>query len=512
MSDPQRYGDPLSPERQAELQALLDAARAPATEAEGETEAEGVARRPPFAGVRLSGADVAWLAAPLRNPDNRTVPDLHLEGADLRQAHLESADLRFAHLEGAEFWQAHLEGAYLYGARLEDASLDEAHLESAGFFKAHLEGARLLQAHLEHADLVEAHLEGARLNQARLAGADFTRAHLESRVYAADDPNLARVRAVNPAFPATLDPTDLRGALLDDATILRDASLSAAGSRTGPQVSDVHWSGASLGALDWTAFTRRGALLGDERAARGWRPRRYIESAAAKPEPTSDASVSQPPLVPDVPDDATASQASPAETQAQRDPNAVGTARSVGAESRRAFRRAQRKESGAAWARAMRANQQLARALRAQGLGDEADHFAYRAWVARRGVLRRRRAWLRWLAAGWLGFVAGHGYRFGRALALYVAVIATFTGLYLLASAETPPFDVISVSQSIHAPLAWYDALALSVSAFHGRGFFQLPLRADDLSALLAVIESFIGLFVELGVVAAFARRYLMDH
>ena len=522
MSDAQRYGDPLSPERQAELQARLDtwaaaeaasanvivsgdspeaappaegtatseasASEAPASEAEAEPASAPVAasaepaRRPasPFAGMRLTGADVAWLADLDRNPKNRTAPNLHLEGADLRLAHLESADLRFAHLEGVELWRAHLEGAFLYGAHLEDASLDSAYLEGAGFFKAHLEGARLLEARLDGADLVETHLEGARLNQARLRGADLTRAHLESRDYAADDPDLARIRAVNPAFPATLSPTDLRGVLFDDATILRDATLCApnapgrSGAGAGPLVGDLHWSDARLGALDWTPFTRRRALLGDERAARAWRTTPY--------------------------------------TSAEIPPDETREARTARAADRRTYTRQQRAEGIAAWSRAARANQQLARALRGQGLGDEADHFAYRAQIARRGVLRRRRAWLRWLAAGWLGLVAGYGYRFGRALALYLAVIAAFAGLYIAVAAGLFRAPTTGPVASLIPPPPWYDLLALSVAAFHGLGFFYLPPPANDLTPVLAVIESVIGLFIELGVIAAFARRFLMGH
>ncbi|HEX9039138.1 MAG TPA: pentapeptide repeat-containing protein [Ktedonobacterales bacterium] len=458
MGDAQRYGDPLSPERQAELRAHLDNAATPV--AEGET------RKPLFAGVRLSGADVAWLAAPLRNEHGAT-PDLHLEGADLRLAHLEGADLRFAHLEGVELWRARLEGALLYGAHLEDASLFETHLEGAGLFKAHLEGARLLRAYLDGVDLVEARLEGARLNEARLLSADLTRAHLESKDFAPDDADLARIRAINPTFPAALPPADLRHALLDSATLLRGATLTAPGTRVGPRLSDLHWTDVALGALDWTPFTRDHALLGDERAARAWRPHPYVALEA------------------------------PGETSP--------------AKARRAFRRTQRAEGVAAWASGARANQRLAWALRRQGLGGEADYFAYRAQVMRRGALRRRRAWLRWLAAGWLGLTAGYGYRFGRALALYLAVIAVFSGVYLLAGAAAPQADVITVTQSLHAPLQWYDALALSAADFHGRGFFQVPLRPGDPATLLAVVESVIGLFIELGVVTAFARRYLID-
>src|SRR5260221_11372319 len=51
-----RWGDPISEERQAELQDYLDRWQA-------ETEAEHGERKGPFAGVPLTGADVFYLAA-----------------------------------------------------------------------------------------------------------------------------------------------------------------------------------------------------------------------------------------------------------------------------------------------------------------------------------------------------------------------------------------------------------------------------------------------------------------
>ncbi len=77
-----RWGDPISKERQAELQGILDA-----WEALGADHGE---RRGPFdrepgqlGGARLTGADVSWLT-------RRSERDLHLEGAFLRYVHLET--------------------------------------------------------------------------------------------------------------------------------------------------------------------------------------------------------------------------------------------------------------------------------------------------------------------------------------------------------------------------------------------------------------------------------------
>lgn len=450
-----RYGDHIGPERQAQLQAALDAWNAPGADHSG--------RAGPFAEEALTGADVSWLAHQVRLAEG-AVPDLHLEGARLSGAHLEGAALAQAHLEGVDLWRAHLEHALLNGIWLDDASLFETHLEGATLFRASLLRARLLRAHLQGADLVEARLAGARLNQAHLEGVDFTRAHLEGAALQPDGADLPRIRRVTPAFPETLRPADLRDALLDDAVTLRDTIFCAPGSPDSPRLTDIHWGGASLALVDWSPFTARRALLGDERVARDWRRTPYQEPPGLQKEP-----------------------------------------RQVHAEARRAHNRRQARESLAVWAAAMRANRQLADALHRQGMRDEADHFAYRAQVARRGWLRRRRAWGRWLASGALDLLAGYGYKAARALVIYLLLIGAFAGLYLLATSGVfspgPPHAEIR-------PLQWYDALALSAVSFHGGGFFQ-SLRPGGFVALLGVAEAAIGLFVEIGVLAAFAQRYL---
>jgi hypothetical protein len=60
-----RWGDPISKERQAELQGYLD---------RWEAETNHGERKGPFAGTRLNGADVFWLAtrAPRRPSHERS--------------------------------------------------------------------------------------------------------------------------------------------------------------------------------------------------------------------------------------------------------------------------------------------------------------------------------------------------------------------------------------------------------------------------------------------------------
>jgi hypothetical protein len=80
-----RWDDPISEERQAELQGYLDRWQAETDHGE---------RRGPFdkspgeLGVSLTGADVAWLADQSGRDRNGGVPNLHLEGARLNEAHL----------------------------------------------------------------------------------------------------------------------------------------------------------------------------------------------------------------------------------------------------------------------------------------------------------------------------------------------------------------------------------------------------------------------------------------
>jgi hypothetical protein len=92
-----KWGGPIGVERRDELQGMLDAWAA---------EADHGARKGPFDkhpgedfGVRLTGADVYWLAAQSAPDQSGWVPNLHLERADLSYAHLEGVRLRGTHGE-----------------------------------------------------------------------------------------------------------------------------------------------------------------------------------------------------------------------------------------------------------------------------------------------------------------------------------------------------------------------------------------------------------------------------
>jgi len=145
---------------------------------------------------------------------------------------------------------------------------------------------------------------------------------------------------------------------------------------------------------------------------------------------------------------------------------------------------------------AVRANRQLAVALRAQGLDEEAARFAYRAQLLQRIVLRRQRKFASYLFSLLLDMLAGYGYRPGRSVMAYLFVVFGFMGLYLL------------VAHTGATHLSWDEALVLSVSSFHGRGFFLQNMTLGDAFVRLAASEAVLGLLIEISFIATFTQRF----
>ncbi len=148
---------------------------------------------------------------------------------------------------------------------------------------------------------------------------------------------------------------------------------------------------------------------------------------------------------------------------------------------------------------AVRANRQLAVALRDQGLNEQADHFAYRAQLLQRVAWRLSGKPLKYLFSLFLDLLAGYGYRPKRSIIAYLLVIAYFAFIYA------------ALTHFLHAqpyPLAWYEALVLSVSSFHGRGFFQPVQSLGDPVAIAASVEAVLGLLIEISFIATFTQRF----
>ena len=145
---------------------------------------------------------------------------------------------------------------------------------------------------------------------------------------------------------------------------------------------------------------------------------------------------------------------------------------------------------------AVRANRQLAVALQAQGLSEESARFAYRAQKLQRVVLRRQRKLVAYLFSGFLDLIAGYGYSPGHSVIAYLVIIVGFMGLYLLNGHFVAPH------------LRWDEALVLSVSSFHGRGFFSQDISLGDTYARLAAAEAVVGLLIEISFIATFTQRF----
>jgi uncharacterized protein YjbI with pentapeptide repeats len=408
------WGHPISEERQAELQGYLDRW---ATESDHGDYKGPFDTGPGESRVILTGADVFWLAEQSGRSLLGLVPNLHLEGANLREAHLEGARLREAHLEGAFLREAHLEGASLDSAHLERADLTSARLEEASLQRAHLERAFLSWSHLERATLFQTQLEKADLHQAHLDGAELHDAHLEGT-------NLQG---------AHLERADLTSAWFDKTSTLSDAIPA------GASLDQVSFDQTNLTVVDWSLVD----ILGDEQTAR-----------------------------------------------TRKDKH--------GETKNRTIRLNEYKS-------AVRANRLLAVALRAQGMNEDADRFAYRAQFLQQQVLWRQRKFGGYFFSRLLDGLAGYGYKPVRGLIAYVVVILGFALAYTLATHGMLTFGL---TPSSIKPLQWYEALVLSISSFHGRGFFQPVQSLGDPVAIIAAAEAIIGLLIEISFIATFTQRF----
>ena len=145
---------------------------------------------------------------------------------------------------------------------------------------------------------------------------------------------------------------------------------------------------------------------------------------------------------------------------------------------------------------AVRAYRQLAVALQSQGIYEDASHFAYRAQLLQRTVLRLQRHTGQYLFSYFLDILAGYGYRPGRTVITYLLVIGLFALTYAL------------LSLNVHPGLSPLGCLIFSITSFHGRGFFPGGLPLDSPLTVLAACEAVIGLVIEISFIATFTQRF----
>lgn len=321
--------------------------------------------------------------------------------------------------------------------------------------------------HLEGADLSDAHLEGAILEGAHLFGATLRGTFLQkANLFRAD---LRNTYLRNVHFERTgLRGVRLEGAYLPNARLqgadLRNAFFDGASNLEGMTLSDETSGSAILADISWGSANL--ALIDWTRIAR-----------------LGD------------------------EDKAHRLKTGLGVVKD----------RAKQLEDYRA---AVRATRQLAHAMRAQSMNEEAIPFAYRAQVLQRKVLWRQVLWgeaelpksrpshkgvrlslrkmarrFRKLAAlifsYFLDVIAGYGYKPGQTALIYLVVLAAFAISYALIGHLTPE-----------------TALIFSVTSFHGRGFLPGPFTLGSPVTALAATEAVIGLFIEISFIATFTQRF----
>jgi uncharacterized protein YjbI with pentapeptide repeats len=424
--------------------------------------------------ANLSGADLTRATLTGANLRETNLIAGRLTGATLHEASLSKANLSEAFLNVATLTQAHLSEATLTGATFSGAALDRANFGGATLTGAYLDDATLNEATLRDAKLGRAYLQRAILNRADLGGATLNEANLSYATLSGADLSGATLDQAN-LQRATVSGADLRGATLSGAD-LRDATLSGsdlqgatltAADLSGAKLSDANLSGAELSGADLTrtqcnaATTLDGITLKEPPILLGTRwngaPLDGVDWNQLQPARLGDEA-------------------------------AIKSAKT-------------RQERVEAYRDAARAYHGLVVVLEEQGLTIQARRFRRRQRTIDRLAFRASpRTWGVYLFYSLLNLVSGQGEEPQRIFVAYALVVGMFTGLYWAAS------NWFTTSTK---PLQWYEALVLSLSSFHGRGFFPSQIGLGDPLAIIASFEAVIGLFIELILIATFSNRFL---
>jgi uncharacterized protein YjbI with pentapeptide repeats len=408
----------------------------------------------PFKGMELSRADVEWLletheemGGPVdwNDENQRKREGLDLRGANLHQKNL--GGLPLARMRGG------LTGRERSEVAKEKWSSAAVLLEGADLVDVSLQGADLSFAQLQGADLRNAKLQRAQLSFAQLQGANLSYVDLSHASLIFADLSRAALRG------AKLQNINLRGAQLQGADLkragLQEANLDSA-QLQGADLRKANLENTTLDEITLSDKKYGPACLADVKwgnvdlAVIDWEPVNKLgEELLAKQNKMRDGKV--------------------------------------------------KKEKGLRlreYREAVRANRQLAVALRGQGLNEEADQFAYRAQLLQCKVWRYQRKWLKYIFSWFLFLLAGYGYRPLWSLLWYLVLILVFASVYYFLS----PLG--------GHPFSPDGALVFSLTSFHGRGFFPGGLKLEDVITKIAASEAVVGLLIEISFIATFTQRF----
>lgn len=145
---------------------------------------------------------------------------------------------------------------------------------------------------------------------------------------------------------------------------------------------------------------------------------------------------------------------------------------------------------------AVRANRQVAVALREQGMSEEAMPFAYRAQRLQLSVYWRQKQIGRYLFSLFLDVLAGYGYKPVRCFIAYACVILAFALAYFL------------LGPASHIQLTPLEAIIFSMISFHGRGFApNISVGIGSPIAVMTAVEALVGIIIELTLIATLTQR-----
>jgi uncharacterized protein YjbI with pentapeptide repeats len=446
---------------------------------------------------------------------------VNLARADLRGAVLIGSDLRGADLSEANLERAQLQYALLGEADLHSSNLQHSNLQHCDMRNCNLQASSLVAANLRWADL-----RGGTMAMARFGGADLTRARFDG----ASD--LHGISLVEHSADLVLPTTD------ED---FPNSTQQPSSASTSAFLVDVDWGAVNLTGINWDQLI----FVGEEHALRS-RGDRLEKLAQARqrlsevnklikdlqpiealqrlerdymvgdpPEPKANLTKEEEEELPILLE--TVSRGSPLVEESLRLSKLVSDmAIMIPSDQLHA------QEDSA------RVYRQLANVLTQQGLIKDASRFSYKALQLRRIVPRRERQFYSYLPVNegarhfraviqglrarilqlkrlvvtegkvfgsfLVDALCGYGYRPSRAILTYLGAVILFAGCY--AWAGLPLFP---------------DAFVFSITSFHGRGFSSLLTTLSSVREArvveIAAVEAFVGLLMEVVLVATFTRR-----
>jgi uncharacterized protein YjbI with pentapeptide repeats len=413
----------------------------------------------PFKGVRLERRDIEWLIAFQQGTVSQTeVPGSPRQASgfvDLRGADLRDVDLSRLNLKGMLGGLSDRERFAASQDIEEAASVD---LRGATLFLTDLDGAQLAGARLDEAYMASARLQGACLASANLTRADLRSAHLEDVMIEGailDGADLTRIHLERADIRgASFRNADLKFALLMEADLREVHFESADLTRTHLEGADLRLSFFDIATtLDRVYFCDK--VHGCARLADvhwGDANMALIDWTSIKTLTGKKGEVVH-------------RQSAVTYTAADR-----------------------RKTTLHDYEEAVRTNRQLAVQLQGQGLNEDAARFSQAAYAVRRRIYLVKRRFLRYLLSALIALLAGYGYAPLRTIAWYIGVI--------------------SLCALVYAKLGSPDPIVESITAFHGRGFFEEVYAPDSLQYRIAAAEAVIGLVIEVSFIATFTQRF----